>query len=250
MKVLTKIIFAVCVGLMFSMGAFAQENNDNFNNDVQMLKQMPLKGMFGLSFTNSVPQNEFYDNIKRSGPGLSLYGAYNFAPVPISVGLQGDFFFYGSDEKTFAYRNPGGWIERRDTVSYNNFVIPITAFVQFRPNVAEYLYPYFELFGGFNMISASSDYSSSLGTEDSKTEFTASWNYGVGAGMMIKLVDFVTLPSFYSRMLLDVKARYMRGTEAKYYMVKQINNDTSPEFRKGNSKTDMATFQVGIVFEF
>jgi hypothetical protein len=39
--------------------------------------------------------------MRRAGPGLSAYGGYNFAPVPISIGLQGDFLFYGSDEKIF-----------------------------------------------------------------------------------------------------------------------------------------------------
>jgi len=67
---------------------------------------------------------------------------------------------------------------------------------------------------------------------------------------MIKLVDFVTLPSFYSRMLLDIKARYVNGTPVQYYMVKQINSDTSPDFRRAKSKTDLVTFQVGLVFEF
>jgi len=67
---------------------------------------------------------------------------------------------------------------------------------------------------------------------------------------MIKLVDFVTLPSYYSRLLLDIKARYAKGTTVDYYMVKQINSDTSPEFSRSKSKTDIATFQIGLVFEF
>lgn len=60
---------------------------------IEQLKQKPLKGIFGLSFTNSVPQNEFYDNLKKSGQGFSLYGGYNFTPVPVTVGLQTDFLF-------------------------------------------------------------------------------------------------------------------------------------------------------------
>jgi opacity protein-like surface antigen len=217
---------------------------------IEQLKQKPLKGIFGLSFTNSVPQNEFYDNLKRSGQGFSLYGGYNFTPVPVTVGLQTDFLFYGGDERIFSYRNQGGWTYLRDTVSYQNMIIPVTILMQVRPNVGEYIFPYFEAFAGFTIFSASSDFKSGLGIEDSKDEISAGWNIGLGAGTMIKLVDFVTLPSFYSRMLLDIKARYVNGTPVQYYMVKQINSDTSPDFRRAKSKTDLVTFQVGLVFEF
>jgi hypothetical protein len=51
-------------------------------------------------------------------------------------------------------------------------------------------------------------------------------------------------------LLLDIKARYAKGTTVDYYMVKQINPDSSPEFRRSKSKTDIATFQIGLVFEF
>lgn len=217
---------------------------------IKQLKQKPLYGMFGISFTNSVPQNEFYDNLKRSGQGFSLYGGYNFVPVPMTLGMQVDFLFYGGDERIFRYKNQGGWTYLRDTVSYQNMIIPVTFFLQVRPNIGEYIYPYFEGFAGFNLFSASSDFKSGLGIQDTKDEITAGWNVGVGAGTMIKMVDFITLPSYYTRMLLDVKARYAKGTNVEYYMVKQINPDTSPEFRKAKSKTDLITFQVGLVFEF
>jgi hypothetical protein len=170
-------------------------------------------------------------------------------PCQFLSGCKAISFSTEATKKYFEHTITGTWKER-DTVSYNNFVIPITASLQFRPDVANLLFPYVEVFGGFTMISASADYSSRYGTKDSQNEFTASWNYGVGAGTMIKLVDFITLPSFRSRMLLDIKARYMRGTVADYHTVKQINPDSSPEFRKGTSKTDMVTFQVGLVFEF
>lgn len=246
MKKLTFLLTIISIFLIAYGNIFAQSDEVL----IEQLKQKPLKGTFGISFTNSVPQNEFYDNLKKSGQGFSLYGGYNFAPVPITLGLQADLLFYGGDERIFNYRNQGGWTYLRDTVSYQNMIIPISVFMQVRPNVGEYIFPYFEAFAGFTLFSANSDFKSGLGIEDSKNELSAGWNVGVGAGTMIKLVDFITLPSFYTRMLLDIKARYVNGTPVKYYMVKQINADTSPEFRSAKSKTDLVTFQVGLVFEF
>jgi len=242
-----KTLLSLIMGLtLISFSAIAQTEQQ----EIEALKNKPLKGMFGLSFTNSVPQKEFYDNLKRSGQGFSLYGGYNFAPVPITLGLQTDLLFYGGDERIFRYKNQGGWTYLRDTVSYQNMIIPVTVFMQIRPNVAEYFFPYFEAFVGFTLFNANSDFKSAFGIEDSKNELSAGWNAGLGVGTMIKLVDFVTLPSYYSRLLLDIKARYAKGSTVDYYIVKQINPDSSPEFRRSKSKTDIATFQIGLVFEF
>ncbi len=128
------LIFLIAGLALASFSATAQTEQQ----EIEALKRKPLKGMFGLSFTNSVPQKEFYDNLKRSGQGFSLYGGYNFAPVPITLGLQTDFLFYGGDERIFRYKNQGDWTYLRDTVSYQNMIIPVTVFMQIRPNVAEY----------------------------------------------------------------------------------------------------------------
>lgn len=228
----------------------AQELSAEEAQTVEMLKNKPLNGFLGISFTNSVPQKEFYDNMKRSGPGFSVYGGYSFDPIPLSVGLQGDFLFYGADEKYFKYRNQGGWAYAYDTVSYSNMIIPITASIKFQPSIQNFVFPYIEGFAGFNIISASAEFNTSYGVNDSKSDIAASWNYGVGAGFMVKLVDFIQLPNMHTRMLLDVRARYMKGTSTEYHMVKQINEDTSPDFREATSKTDMTSLQIGLVFQF
>lgn len=242
-------IFAMCLSNL----AFAQNQNLSKEDEmeVERLKAKHKSGFFGFSFTNSIPQNEFFDNVRKSGPGFSVYGGYNFESIPISIGAKGDFLFYGGDERVFTRRNSGGWVVGRDTVDYQNMVIPITVFAKIQPNLGNFAFPYFEAFAGFTMLSASADYKSSYwGVDDSKNELDASWNYGVGVGTMIKLVDFVNLPDQSSRMMLDVGFRYMNGTETDYYKINYINNDTSPEFESTRSRTDMILFQLGIVFEF
>jgi len=249
MKKMKFIISLFLLSIIASTNLFSQEFDADELRAIEELKQKPLHGLFGISFTNSVPQNDFYSNMKHSGPGLSLYGGYTFAPVPVTIGLQSDLLFYGSYTKYYTHRNPAGWVYARDTVSFTNLVIPITAFVQFRPSVSDIVFPYMEAFAGVTMISASADFKT-VGYEDTKNEFNATLNYGLGVGTMVKLVDFITLPNFRSCMLLDMKARYMRGRNTNYFIVERINQDSSPEFKKSESKTDMVTFQVGLVFEF
>ncbi len=241
---------AIALILLSALPAFAQKGYSEEDALIEALKNKPLHGMFGMSFINSVPQNEFFKNVGKAGPGVSIMGGYTFSPVPITIGLQTDLLFYGGDERVFNYYNSGGWIYARDTISYNNFLIPVTASIMIRPDIENLIFPYFELFGGFTMISASADFKGNYGSDDSKDEFDAAWNYGVGAGTMFKLVDFITLPEFKTRLLLDIKARYMFGTQTNYYIIERINSDSSPEFKKNNSTTDMVTFQVGFVFEF
>lgn len=215
---------------------------------VEQLKQTPLKGHFGIYFNNSIPQKELYNNLQRSGPGFSLNGGYTLEPL--TFGMQADFLFYGGDTKYFTYNRPGGWKGAVDTVTYQNMIIPVTFYVQFKPNVANLIYPYVEGFAGFNLMSATADFKPAYGPKDDKSDFSGSWNYGVGVGTKIKLVDFIQLPNSYTRLMLDAKLRYMRGTEANYAMVKQILPDSSPEFKTYRSKTDMVTFQLGVSFEF
>jgi hypothetical protein len=40
------------------------------------------------------------------------------------------------------------------------------------------------------------------------------WNYGIGAGLAIKVADVITLPNSLQRTLCDVRIRYLWGTSA------------------------------------
>lgn len=230
--------------------AFSQMTKEE-EADVERLKAMPLNGFFNISFVNAVPQKEFFDNFKKSGQGFSINGGYKMSDIPLAFGAQGDIIFFGGDTKYFNYVNQGGWHVGKDTVEYQNMIIPITFFAKIEPNVGNFVFPYLEGFAGFTLLSASADYKSSLwNINDEKSELTANWNYGVGVGVKVKLVDFIQLPSMHSRMLFDVNMRYMSSSETDYYFIKQINNNTAPDFRKYSSPTDMVLFNAGITMEF
>lgn len=239
-----------------SITLFAQNNADTLSaaereklaQDLAKLKKKPLQGFVTISFMNSIPQDEFMDNLGRSGPGFMLNGGWQPSKLPLALGLEGDFLFYGGNERKFYYYRPGGWEAAVDTISYNNFMIPLTLFARIQPNFEDILYPYVEAFAGVNIMIATSHLSPAFGAEDSQSETTSSFNYGIGAGTMIKIAEIVHLPDTRTQILLDIRFRYMFGASVDYYKITQINNDTSPQFMKFNSKTDMVTFSAGIAF--
>jgi hypothetical protein len=252
-----KIIYLFLFTIFLYSSVFCQKGeviqskvqNDNEATRIEYLKNMPLHGFFGISFSNSVPQKEYMNNLQTSGPGFGLYGGYRFEPVPVTLGGTFDMLFFGSDTKYYEHYLNNGWVYARDTLSTTNWSMPFTAFVRFEPNIKNLFYPYLEAFAGFTLMDANASYKAFTGTESTQDEFSANFNYGVGAGAMIKLVDFVMLPNQVTRMLLDVRFKYLLGTEANYFDI-SVNNDGSVNFKKFRSKTNQILCNIGIVFHF
>ena len=86
--------------------------------------------------------------------------------------------------------------------------------------------------------------------EENEDETDGSFYYGIGLGTQIKLTDFITLPNSISRMLLDVKFRYLMTGENDYYTVQLDENTQQPIFTKTNSNNNQVLFTIGIVWHF
>ncbi len=242
----------VLLMLILSISGIKLIADDNLSTEeqqiVEKLKNKPLNGFFGFSFTNAVPQGEFFDSLKNSAQGFSLYGGYDLSPIPVVFGAELDFLFYGGDTRIFEY-GPGNWSVYRDTVTTSSSMIPLNVFVKLQPNISNLIFPYVEAIAGINFLSVSADYKSYYGDKDTKDRFSVAFNYGFGAGIMVKLVDFITLPNSYSQLLFDVKMKYLKGTKAEYATV-EIMDDSSAEFRDFETQTDMIMFLAGITFRF
>ncbi len=243
--------------IMVSYSAFSQGNSSDMsgetvsqtNDRVDELKSKPLNGFFGMTFSNSVPQGIYMNNIGNAGPGLGLYGGWRFDPFPVTLGVEADLHFFHSSERTYKYLLSNGWTYARDTLHTSSYNVPITVFARFEPNILHYVFPYIEGIGGINMMSTSATYNSYWGVEDNKDEFNVNFIYGVGAGIMFKLADFVQLPNKNTRFLLDLSFRYMFGTCSDYYTVKE-NQDASVSFTKFQSETEQIMFNAGFVVHF
>ncbi len=226
-----------------------QKNSFSEQERVEYLKNMPLHGFFGFTFSNSVPQKEYMDNLKTSGPGFGLYGGYRMDPIPVTFGGSADLHFFGSETRYFENRI-NDWTFSKDTLTTTNLSIPLSVFARLEPNLMTYVFPYLEIGVGFTLLSASADYKSAyFGDAEDKNEFNAYLHYYFGAGVMFKIVDFVMLPNKNTRMLLDIRFKYLTGNETDYYTAK-AQPDRSVKFDKYHSKIDQVLFNLGIAFHF
>lgn len=187
-----------------------------------------------------------YTNLSGAGLGLSLFGAGMLSDFPLAIGGQVDFFMYDSDTKYFN-NSHSGW-KIRDTVETNVMAIPLTVFVRMQPNVGRFS-PYLEAFGGCNLLLASADYNSGSSNGDSKNKFSASFAYGLGAGVMFRVADVMLSEKSKMSINIDLRMRYSFGTNADISTVK-IFDDSSVEFTTNKSKTNMINTLIGVTFGF
>lgn len=243
------ILTVILLVAAFSLDLFAQKGQTANLPELSIMQTTPSLWFGGISFTNSVPQGVFQDNLQKSGQGLSLYGGYNPDNVPFSVGLKADILFYGGDEKRFKYTKPGGWSAGVDTVTTQSMIFPISLFLRIQPNMGGFLYPYAEGFAGVTLLDINADYKPYWGPKDSKSKFDAALHYGGGAGLMFSIGRYDEITDPVRQVLIDIGIRYYSGNEADFATAK-IMNDTSVEFKDFRSKTDIVTLMIGVVLKF
>jgi hypothetical protein len=113
--------------------------------------------------------------------------------------------------------------------------------------------PYIEgLFGGaylFTQTEIKSDYNNdNIASTTNYDDF--SWSYGAGGGILFRVAhDLGDVQTLY----LDLKVRYMYGTEARYLTENGIvinPADNKVYYFPQKSKTDLLTFHIGVVAYF
>lgn len=225
---------------------------------IEQIRQNPLPGLFGASFMVTNPQDSLrsaYAKISGNevGYGFGVFAGYSFDPVPFTLVGEFAMSFYGANDRT-EYVNFG---PLRDTIFYSiqNLQMPITIAARFQPNIATWVYPYVEAVGGMTLFSSTLDVRNPYGEEEnsnSQSESDVSWQYGVGAGMMIKLADIITLPNSLQRFLLDVRFRYLIGSSvelASYTFVNDQTNETQT-ISASVSNPELIHFNIGFAVMF
>ncbi len=223
---------------------------------IDQLKEKPLGWQFGAHFMVSNPQDSFRRAIEflqspGTGYGFSVQLGYYLDPVPVAFGGEFSLNFFGGNSRRYIV--PQGPFY--DTLRYEtlNTHMPVNMHVRLQPNLYTWVYPYAEVVGGFTVVGSTLDITRTNGpTEntDTRTESSLSWQYGFGAGAMVKILDFITLPSSHQRVLLDVRFRFLRGTDVNVPVIK-LNDDQSFVI---NSQTvpspDVVHCNVGLVIQF
>lgn len=223
---------------------------------IEQLKQRNLSWQFGASFLVIDAQDTLRRALKTVGSpgigfGFEFTGSYYFDPVPFALGADVGFAFFGGDTKT--YHSPVGPFT--DTLSYQaqNTHIPVLLNARFQPNLFTWVFPFAEVIGGVTLMGSTLDVTRSNGlvqTTNTQSESSATWQYGVGCGIMVKLVDFVTVPTQLTRMLLNVRTRYLWGGNASVASFQINENMTTPVVQQPVPTADNFHFAVGIIGQF
>ena len=223
-----------------------------------MKKYLPLVFMLlicSTSFAQTVggslmlgyPQGDFRTNVDRMGFGLQVQGTF-WSPSkerPFTIGFEGGYLIYGMTNERKEWSDfPGIYLKLNRT----NSVANLHLMLQVSPFYGD-VRPYVEgLFGGAYIWTTSEVKNENgdhpIASSTNYDDFT--WNYGGGAGILLKLTDNLEK---VSALYLDIKARYLFGTEANYLTEESVfvNSRGDTIFQARRSKTDFFTFHVGVI---
>jgi hypothetical protein len=204
----------------------------------------------GLNFTLAFPQGEFKDNVDRLGFGGSLqFLFFDPAPaMPVSFGLNVGYINYGSESRRSAFSDPIPDVTV-DVDRTNNLVNFHLLFQIISPTGT--VRPYAEgLFGGSYIFTETSIKSRGVEEVASSTNFDDfAWSYGAGGGLIILLTE--NLGEEVGSLHLDLKARYLFGSEAEYLREGSvIVEDGRVTYEVSKSKTDLLQIHLGVVAYF
>jgi hypothetical protein len=204
----------------------------------------------GANFMIASPRGEFKNNVDNLGFGVQVEGTL-WAPTverPFSIGLSAGYLVYGLVSERRAWPGfPGIYLNLTRTNSIAN----LHALFKITPFMGS-IRPYVEgIFGG-NYLFTMSEVKNENGNQQiaSSTNFDDfTWSYGGGAGLLFKLTENMEK---VTGLFLDLKVRYMYGTEAEYLTENSVfvNNLGDTIFSPQKSKIDLITFHIGVVAYF
>lgn len=262
--------FVMMMSLLFCGSILAQNGTNQQESDAETIKALKLKprhGLFYITMGSGNPQGDFQSNIGSGGFAFIMGGGYSFEPIlPAEYTKFNASLVLGMDIGYVTLnrnKRPAAYFKFYDDYIYTNSVVPIDLSARLQFNVAQWVFPYAEITGGMNIFSATTDgeYRERVvrdGREEWETrtdELYSSrnvfWKYGIGTGVMIKLVENITLPNKASSILLDIKARYNYGMRSDYQKVIDVDQlGTTKVEEYANAGTDILFVQAGIAFRF
>jgi hypothetical protein len=208
--------------VLFSMSLFAQQG--------------------GVSFTLGFPMNEFKDNIKRTGFGGNIE-ALLIQSGPASMGLNIGYLNYGSETRRerFSSTIPDVTVD----VNRTNNILNFHLLFHVAPPLMT-VTPYAEgLFGGSYIFTETRIDSRDQEVASSTNFDDFAWSYGAGGGFLIHL--YSNPAAELSDIYLDLKVRYLFGTEAEYLREGSVYLENGfARYSVDKSKTDLLTFSLGV----
>lgn len=199
----------------------------------------------GVDFQTAVPLNEFGDNLGNNSYGVGGQFAVRLGQSPVLLGVDAAISRYGSERRRVPLSPtiPEVALEVRT----NNNILMTHFMVRAQPRRGT-ARPYVDALVGLKYLFTNTSVSDDFADEPiaSTTNFSdTAFSYGAGGGVQIQLGQSGTL----SRIMLDPKVRYLRGSRAEYLVEGSILRANGGIFFDSlRSRTDMVTVQIGVTF--
>jgi len=207
--------------------------------------------MLGGTLILGLPQNEFKEQLNRIAYGVNVEAtlAKPSYSTPITIGASVGYLIYGTEDVQVPFSRTVGrvFVNVNTTNSLLNFHL-MMKLAPFPGPVRPYLEG---LLGGNYLFTTSKvediDTDEEVVSSTNLDDFA--WSYGYGGGILINLISEI---EGGAEMYLDIKARYLYGTKAKYLKEGSIRENGNGDviYDISETKTDLLTLHVGIVLAF
>lgn len=245
--------------LCIVLGSFAVVSNAQVGavdeELIARIKEQPLHVIAGLGFMVNNPQGPLADsmaklNLNHTGLGFHLYAGYYMDPIPVAFTGEVGFSFHGTESKRFFIKQ----VLFRDTLDYttSSFNIPFNAAVRLQPNLFTWVYPYVEIVGGasfFNSTYSIDQFNGERSASESESDASIAWQYGIGAGVSVKIADLIGLPNSLERVLVETRMRYLWSTALEITRFDLLDDGSYKSMKAEVNQPQNIHFTVGIAIQ-
>jgi hypothetical protein len=213
-----------------------------------------------IGFATGIPMGDFGDHVDDVGLGFSLLGGIGLPDWPVMLGAEICFLNYGRDSSTEIIHTSIDQVEGRLTTT--NDIVMGHLVVRIQPRSGR-VRPYLDgLFGFKNLTTDTRVTAPNLASDPNEPFGTATiasenevddtvLSYGPGVGVDIRLLEWSEAESVRAEIRLNLGARYLFGSRAKYLKEGSVRRqDGQVFFDVLRSKTDMLVAQIGLSVEF
>ena len=205
----------------------------------------------GINFLLGQPKGEFKENVEDLGFGIGGMFAFRPGNSPVMIGVDIEYMLYGSEtrQEPFSHTIPDVTVE----VETRNNILLTHALLRLQGNSGIFR-PYLDGLIGMHYFFTETK----VRDEDDFVEPIASttnqqdiaFSYGGGGGVMF-LVHQEQGGSKLTEVFIDFRVRYSFGGEATYLKKGSITRKNGTAIIDPlRSRTDLLTYQLGLVFTF
>jgi hypothetical protein len=207
---------------------------------VPLAGQNSARNIFGITVGAGLPMGLFKTNLGKDGFQFDLYYARKLKSAPLFIGFDCAFFIYGMSTRQEPLENIP---EVNVDVETSNSVIQGLFFIRLQPAKGPFR-PYIEGLAGVSYLSTDTTITErefpwdEIASDTNFSDFALA--AGGGAGVEVHLWG-----------VLDIKARYLTGSKAKYLKEGSIVYEGGQAvYLYQESATNLLSFQAGVSFRF